>query len=182
MTGFKIWDGTSWSTYTPNKYTRSTNLFPADATFEQGSFEENSSNHRQYEQMKISSGTRIRTARLIEIPGECVLSVASGYKMFICMFDDQGYRTGGEYYPGYVGWTASPILFPYNGRTGVPKYIALAIAKNNNDNIYPSEISNVQVRINAGTTPLPYTPPGANGWIQNSTAYQYTATGWVKQN
>ena len=182
MTGFKIWDGTSWNAYTPNDFKISTNIFPSDATFERGTFEEGKPENSTYAQMKLSANNRLRTAGLIEIPGECVLSVASGFKMFICMFNDLGYRKTGNYYPGHVGWTSSPILFPYNSHEGVPKYISLAVAKSNDSSITLDELTNVQVRINAGTTPQPYEPPGIDGWTQGASVSQYTATGWVRQN
>lgn len=173
---FKKWNGTSWENYTPKIWRSSTNYF--DAEFEQGSFNESAGELRTYEQMKSSASNRIRTKDLVPIDGESVLSINAGYRLFICYFTSTGlYWKSGDYYPGYQGWTTNPIYFPIGGHEGVPYAIALTISRTNNGAISPSDLSNIEIMLNHGSSVLPYEPPGT-GWTAAPT-YTYTGGVWV---
>lgn len=174
--GFKKWNGTRWENYTPKIWKDSANYFSAE--FEQGSFNETTGELVTYNRMKIDASNRIRTKDLVLIDGESVLSINAGYRLFICYFDAIGrYYKSGDYYPGYTNWTTNPIYFPIGGHAGVPATISLAVSRTDNGAISTSDLPNIKIMLNHGSSPLPYEPPGT-GWTAAQT-YTYTNGAWV---
>lgn len=174
--GFKKWNGTSWESYTPKIWNSSANYF--DAEFEQGSFNERDIQLRTYNQIKVNANNRIRTKDLVLIDGQSVLSINAGYRLFICYFTSGGlYWKSDDYYPGYTDWTTNPIYFPIGGHEGTPHAISLAVSRTDNGAISVSDLPNIKIMLNHGSSPLPYEPPGT-GWTAAQT-YTYTNGAWV---
>lgn len=126
-----------------------------DAEFEQGVFTNAAAEGTIYENMKQPSSTRIRTKNIVKINGNCTLFVNEPYRLFICFFDENmQYKTSATYAPGYIGWLVNPLVFPYGDIAGVPEYIAVAVSRIDGGNILPSD--DIQIVLNAGSTPIPY--------------------------
>lgn len=137
------------------------NLF--DGNVEQGAISQN--NNQTYEQCKTSNSTRIRTVNLIPLDTSksYKISIGSGYSYVIQTFNSEGKLYGSG------TWETTPKTI-----TNVP-YIAIAFKKTSEANITPSEIKDIYVMLNEGTTALPYEPYGTD-W------YKYSAIGKVVLN
>lgn len=104
-----------------------------------------------YEQCKTSLTTRIRTINLIslDINKNYTISIKNGYEYAIFSFDNEKklYDCG---ISGFALFSSKSITF-----NNVPN-IAIAIRKEDNSSITPSEMKNSDFQIEFGTTATPY--------------------------
>jgi hypothetical protein len=118
--------------------------------FEQGAISYESG--KPYNECKVNSVSRIRTQSLIELDANktYTISIKSGYKYVVQFFNTQKLN--------YVidgisnAWYNTALTF-----TNVP-YVAIAIKKDSEEAIIPSELSDAQCQFEIGNQATPYEP------------------------
>lgn len=158
------------------------------ANWEQGSFVvEDDSKNKTYSEVKVSEKTQIRIKELIPVFGDITISAQTtqnsskeALNHYVILFDANKRYMGKH---NVNGWNAS---FPRIFNCSDAKYIAIALkwGDGTKTQITPSDISQICLKIERGTSATPFTlaPEDVNGKIVNvETIATQTATeiGWL---
>ena len=141
------------------------NLF--DGNVEQGAIASNTG--QSYEQCKTANNTRIRTVNLIPLDTtkSYTISITTGYNYVI-----QGFNSSGKLYDiGQATWKSASSTI-----TNVP-YIALAFKKTSEADITPSEISNIKVMLEVGSTATSYSSYTSTSYTVDLGSIEYCKIG-----
>lgn len=173
----KLERGTKATDYTPapednevNGQNLASNL---PSNWEQGSFVvEDDSKNKTYSEVKVSEKTQIRIKELIPVSGDIVISAQAtqnsskeALNHYVMLFDVNKRYMGKH---NVNGWNTS---FPRMFNCGDAKYIAIALkwGDGTKTQITPSDISQICLKIERGTSATPFTlaPEDVNGKIVN---------------
>lgn len=143
------------------------------SNWEQGSFVvEDDSKNKTYSEVKVSEKTQIRIKELIPVSGDIVISAQAtqnsskeALNHYVMLFDVNKRYMGKH---NVNGWNTS---FPRMFNCGDAKYIAIALkwGDGTKTQITPSDISQICLKIERGTSATPFTlaPEDVNGKIVN---------------
>lgn len=143
------------------------------SSWEQGSFVvEDDSKNKTYSEVKVSEKTQIRIKELIPVSGDIVISAQATQNSskealghYVMLFDSNKRYMGKH---NVNGWNTS---FPRMFNCGDAKYIAIALkwGDGTKTQITPSDISQICLKIERGTSATPFTlaPEDVNGKIVN---------------
>lgn len=143
------------------------------SNWEQGSFlVEDDSKNKTYSEVKVSEKTQIRIKELIPVSGDIVITAQATQNSskealghYVMLFDVNKRYMGKH---NVNGWNTS---FPRMFNCGDAKYIAIALkwGDGTKTQITPSDISQICLKIERGTSATPFTlaPEDVNGKIVN---------------
>ena len=131
-------------------YTRGVNLV-SYSDIEQGTYKEASAVGTLYHDMLLTYATRLRTKDLILIDDVLNISIKTGYQIAISFFDGAKKYLGQT--AGFINWTST-----YNLKNTKAKYVAIAISKTDNSNIFVTDFLSTQLMVERSYTTSPWSP------------------------